>query len=38
LVPPALGPELFECSVTVETLLSSTFYKEVLPTNEAWPT
>lgn len=35
---PALAPELFECSVTVEMLLSSTFYKEVLPTKEAWPT
>jgi hypothetical protein len=37
LAPPALEAELFECSVTVEMLLSSTFYKEVLP-NEAWPT
>ena len=32
----ALEPEFLECSVTVETLLSSTFNKDVLPPIEAW--
>jgi len=33
----ALDPELLEFSVTVETLLSSTFNKAVLPPIDGWP-
>jgi hypothetical protein len=36
LAPQALEAELFECSVTVEMLLSSIFYKEALPPSKAW--